>query len=48
MRLAEGFRTVSAKVPDQMNLVIFPQKLLKGSIMRSQDPAAGQIHEVKG
>lgn len=25
----EGFRTVSAKVPHQMNLVVFPSKLLK-------------------
>jgi hypothetical protein len=43
----EGFRTVSAKVPDQMNLVVFPQKLLKGSNLRYQD-SAGKIHEVKG
>jgi hypothetical protein len=44
----EGFRTVSAKVPDQMNLVIFPQKLLKGSTIRYQEAATGQIHELKG
>jgi hypothetical protein len=43
----EAFRTESAKVPDQMNLVIFPQKLLRGSMLRYQD-SAGKVHELKG
>lgn len=44
----EGFRTVSAKVPDNMNLVVFPQKLLKGSRIIYQESATGRIHEIKG
>jgi hypothetical protein len=27
----EGFRTISAKIPTHMNLVVFPDKLLHGS-----------------
>jgi hypothetical protein len=44
----EGFRTVSAKVPDQMNLIVFPAKLLKGSRIVYLDKATGTVHERKG
>ncbi len=44
----EGFRTVSAKVPDQMNLVVFPHKLLKGSRVVYQDRTSGTVHEIMG
>ncbi len=27
----EGFRTISARIPTRMNLVVFPEKLMKGS-----------------
>jgi hypothetical protein len=44
----EGFRTVSAKVPQQMNLVVFPQNLLKGSQLAYHDPVSGKPHRIKG
>jgi RES domain-containing protein len=44
----EGFRTVSAKVPQQMNLVVFPENLLKGSQLVYPDPVSGKTHRVKG
>jgi len=44
----EGFRTVSAKLPQQMNLVVFPQNLLKGSQIVYHDPASGKTHRIKG
>ena len=44
----EGFRTVSAKLPYHMNLVVFPSKLLKGSRITYQDPATGKSHTLKG
>ena len=44
----EGIRYVSAKVPDQMNLVIFPAKLLKGSHLTYYDPATGKTHRANG
>jgi hypothetical protein len=45
----EGFRTVSAKAPEQMNLVVFPQKLLKGSRLVYRDAKSGKVvDEVKG
>lgn len=43
----EAFRAISAKVPDQMNLIVFPQKLLVGSRISYHD-AAGQLHEIIG
>lgn len=39
----EGFTTVSAKLPDQMNLVIFPDKLNSGSIIEHID-ATGKVY----
>ncbi len=44
----EGFRTISAKVPHRMNLVIFPQKLLRGSWVSYYDSSTQTTHEVKG
>ena len=45
----EGFRTVSAKVPDQMNLIVFPQRLLKGSWVRhTTSDTPPKVHEIKG
>ncbi len=44
----EGFRTLSAKVPDQRNLVVFPQKLLKGSRLEYRDGGTGVVHEIVG
>jgi hypothetical protein len=38
----EGFRTLSAKVPTLMNLVVFPDKLQPGSQIAFTDPATGQ------
>jgi hypothetical protein len=43
----EGFRAVSAKVPYQKNLVVFPQKLLKGSKLVYTD-SKGKSHVVQG
>lgn len=37
----EGFRTLSAKLPDQMVLVIFPQKLHSGSKIQFIDSGTG-------
>lgn len=42
----EGFRTLSAKLPDQMVLGVFPQKLLPGSSIRFWEPASRQIHTI--
>lgn len=42
----EGFRTVSAKIPTQMNLVIFPEKLLPGSHLVYTDHT-GKQHVVR-
>lgn len=40
----EGFITVSAKLPDSRNLVIFPQKLHSGSRLEYYDPQTRQTH----
>ena len=42
----EGFRTYSAKLPDQMVLVVFPDKLQAGSFVEFIDPATGQTIRV--
>ena len=42
----EGFRTVSAKVPYCSNLVVFPQKLHRGSSVIFEHPATGQRHPI--
>jgi hypothetical protein len=42
----EGFRTVSARLPARMILVVFPQKLQQGSAIEFHDPATGQRHRI--
>jgi hypothetical protein len=42
VRGLEGFRTVSARVPTHMNLVVFPDKLRRGSSIVFKNPATGQ------
>jgi hypothetical protein len=42
----EGFLTISAKVPRCKNLVVFPQKLLRGSELRFDDPISGQVRVI--
>lgn len=42
----EGFRTISAKLPDQMVLAVFPQKLRPGSSVQFWDPASRQTHTI--
>jgi hypothetical protein len=37
----ESFQTVSARIPTQRNLVVFPQKLLRGSRVEFNHPATG-------
>jgi RES domain-containing protein len=43
----EGFRTLSAKVPYAMNLVVFPQKLQPGSRVEFSHPTLG-THTIPG
>ena len=38
----EGFRTISARLPYNEILVVFPQKMQPGSLIRFSDPATGQ------
>jgi hypothetical protein len=38
----EGFRTISARVPTHMNLVVFPDRLRRGSSIVFTHPATGQ------
>ena len=44
----EGFRAVSAKVPNQKNLIVFPQKLTNGSFLRYRDSKGKVVDEIKG
>ena len=37
----EGFRTVSAKIPYHVNLVVFPEKLQEGSRIEFHHPPTG-------
>ncbi|HEY6331096.1 MAG TPA: RES family NAD+ phosphorylase [Blastocatellia bacterium] len=39
----EAFITISARIPDKMALVVFPQKLQPGNYMRFLDPGTGQV-----
>lgn len=43
----EGFLTVSAKMPTHRNLVVFPDKLRRGSGIVYSDPATGQTHTIQ-
>jgi len=42
----EGFYALSAKLPTQRNLVIFPQKLLRGSRIEFHNSATGHRHTI--
>ena len=42
----EGFRTISAKLPYYRNLVVFPQKLQRGSRVEFYHPPTGQRHVI--
>jgi hypothetical protein len=44
----EGFRTLSAKLPYHRNLVIFPQKMFKGSRLEFRDTPAHLLQEIPG
>jgi hypothetical protein len=44
----EGFRTLSAKLPYHRNLVIFPQKMFKGSSLEFSEPSAGLLQRSDG
>jgi hypothetical protein len=43
----EGFKTISAKVPDKKTLVVFPQKLKSGSFIRFSNKATNQQHTIQ-
>jgi hypothetical protein len=43
----EGFRTPSARWPTHRNLVVFPDKLGRGSSIVFSDPATGQSHTIQ-
>lgn len=43
----EGFFTISPKMPDQKNLVVFPKKLENGSSLRFTDPIDNKTRVVK-
>lgn len=44
----EGFRTLSARVPDRKILVVFPQKLLIGSSVEFLNPIMGKSDIISG
>lgn len=46
INLFEGFMTLSAKLPDQINLVIFRDRLLPGSDVTFADLATGQVQSI--
>jgi RES domain-containing protein len=43
----EGFRTISARMPTRMSLVVFPEKLLAGSLVEFEDPMSGRTHTIR-
>ena len=44
----EGFRTISAKLPYHRNLVMFPEKMFKGSRLEFRDSLAHLLQEIDG
>lgn len=42
----EGFRSVSARMPARMTLMVFPDKLLPGSLIEFSD-GLGRTHQIK-
>jgi RES domain-containing protein len=45
-RRIEGLLTYSARAPIHRNLVVFPNRLRKGSFVRYTDPATGTVHQL--
>jgi hypothetical protein len=43
----EGFLAISAKMPYHKNLIVFPQKLIKGSELRFEDTITGKTHIIR-
>ena len=43
LKTIEGFRSISARVPTHMNLVVFPKRLRRGSSIIFSDPETGQF-----
>ena len=44
----EGFRTLSAKLPYHCNLVVFPQKMFRGSGLKFSEASAGLLQKIDG
>jgi hypothetical protein len=44
----EGFRTLSAKLPYHRNLILFPEKMFKGSRLEFLDASAHLLQEING
>jgi hypothetical protein len=44
----EGFRTLSAKLPYHRNLVVFPEKMFKGSRLEFRDDNAKLLQVIDG
>jgi len=44
----EGFITLSAKLPEKMSLVVFPDKLIAGSYIEFHNPADKKTYSIKG
>lgn len=42
----EGIRTLSAKLPDQQTLIVFPKNLQPGSSIKFSDPMTQQTHSI--
>lgn len=42
----EGFLSLSARVPDQISLIVFTQKLQPGSYMEFHDPIGNRRHQI--
>jgi len=43
LKTVEAFRSISARVPTHMNLVVFPKRLRRGSTIVFSDPETGQF-----
>jgi RES domain-containing protein len=43
----EGFLVISAQMPYHKNLIVFPQKLIKGSELRYEDTITGKTHAIR-
>lgn len=45
-RRVEGFFAVSAKIPTNRNLAVFPKNLQPGSFIEFRDPAGSLVHRI--